>query len=447
MKRVKKGRRIYRHDTHLILNTFLFLNFPFFVLMGLVGYFGVYVNGLYDRFNWYYVLIVLILLLAVCLSLFLYFSSNSKLVLWWDKKKHRQMLARMVMTQGYYVSEMVDRREKIVYFPKIYYRLENEHLYLRFPLRLEKFQDVFLALAPSLEVAFSSDLYKKTTEKEYVCYELLYMPSNLRTTLASLKYDKKTIEVMRGIKWEFAKVPHALITGGTGSGKTFLLNSIIWSFARLGADLVICDPKNSDLSKLRYVNTFEKRVYVESAQIVGAIRRFRQDMDKRMVDFEERTGERAGLNYYDLDYKPQVLVIDEYNSLVGSLRRDFQMLKDVEEHISRIVMLGRQLGFFVVIGMQRPDGEYIHTAVRDNLGFRVALGAMSSAGYSMMFGESSKKYQTRDDVGYGYCFVGFGEVFQFYAPYIAKDFDFIKEMKRLYQNRKPLVAQKDGDGS
>ena len=59
---------------------------------------------------------------------------------------------------------------------------------------------------------------------------------------------------------------------------------------------------------------------------------------------------------------------------------------DVMSKIKQIVMLGRQMGFFIILSCQRPDAKYLGDGIRDQFMFRVALGRMSEMGYGMMFG-------------------------------------------------------------
>ena len=58
------------------------------------------------------------------------------------------------------------------------------------------------------------------------------------------------LRLMKNLVWEYDSLPHALICGGTGGGKTYFLLTIIEALLRTNADLYILDPKNADLADL-----------------------------------------------------------------------------------------------------------------------------------------------------------------------------------------------------
>ena len=58
--------------------------------------------------------------------------------------------------------------------------------------------------------------------------------------------------------------------------------------------------------------------------------------------------------------------------------------------LKKIVMLGRQAGYFLIVACQRPDAKYFGDGIRDNFNFRVGLGRMSELGYGMLFGSDVK---------------------------------------------------------
>ena len=70
---------------------------------------------------------------------------------------------------------------------------------------------------------------------------------------------------------------------------------------------------------------------------------------------------------------------------------DSKVAKSVQSRLNNIILMGRQLGIFAVLCTQRPDAKNIGGDLRDQLSLRVALGMMSSDGYSMVFGENVMK--------------------------------------------------------
>ena len=106
--------------------------------------------------------------------------------------------------------------------------------------------------------------------------------------------------------------------------------------------------------------------------------------------------------------------------------------------IKQIVMLGRQMGFFIILSCQRPDAKYLGDGIRDQFMFRVALGRMSELGYGMMFGEINKDFFQKRIRGRGYVDSGNSVISEFYTPLVPKGHDFIETMKEFYQPKTEL---------
>lgn len=95
-------------------------------------------------------------------------------------------------------------------------------------------------------------------------------------------------------------------------------------------------------------------------------------------------------------------------------------------------MLGRQMGFFIILSCQRPDAKYLGDGIRDQFMFRVALGRMSELGYGMMFGETNKDFFQKRIRGRGYVDSGNSVISEFYTPLVPKEHDFVKTIKSIY---------------
>ena len=108
----------------------------------------------------------------------------------------------------------------------------------------------------------------------------------------------------------------------------------------------------------------------------------------------------------------------------------------LHSQLKKIVMLGRQAGYFLIVACQRPDAKYFSDGIRDNFNFRVGLGRISELGYGMLFGSDVKKqfFQKRIK-GRGYCDVGTSVISEFYTPLVPKGHDFLQEIGRLEEKR------------
>ena len=148
---------------------------------------------------------------------------------------------------------------------------------------------------------------------------------------------------------------------------------------------------------------------------------------------QEHPDFRMGANYAKVGLTPHFLIFDEYVAFMDTLAK--KEWEEVMKLIRIIIMKGRQAGYFIILACQRPDAKYLGDGVRDQFGFRVALGSMSASGYTMMFGSIDKQFKEKDIAGRGYVNTGNGVVTEFYAPYVDPGYDFFTELSRIYEER------------
>ena len=142
-----------------------------------------------------------------------------------------------------------------------------------------------------------------------------------------------------------------------------------------------------------------------------------------------------------LSLEPHFLIFDEYVAFMEMLNT--REREDVLNKLKQIVMLGRQVGFFLILACQRPDAKYLGDGIRDQFNFRVALGRMSELGYSMMFGEVKKEFFFKNVKGCGYADTGKGVITEFYTPVVPKGYDFLREIGTLAAGLKQVCSDRD----
>ena len=351
---------------------------------------------------------------------------------------HRQKLARMVLENKWYEAENTKdsvfftdlqsrSREKIVWFPKIYYQMEKGLLHICCEITMGKYQEQLLSLEDKLESGLYCELTDKTLHDGYIEYTLLYDMIANRISIDEVIAENGGLRLMKNLVWEYDSLPHALICGGTGGGKTYFLLTIIEALLRTNADLYILDPKNADLADL---GTVMGNVYHTKDDMIDCVNAFYEGMVTRSEEMKLHPNYRTGENYAYLGLAPQFLIFDEYVAFLEMLttKESTALLSQLK----KIVMLGRQAGYFLIVACQRPDAKYFGDGIRDNFNFRVGLGRMSELGYGMLFGSDVKKqfFQKRIK-GRGYCDVGTSVISEFYTPLVPKGYDFLGTIGKL----------------
>ena len=361
---------------------------------------------------------------------------------------HRQKLARMILENGWYESETVQdsslfidlpsgrSKEKITYFPKIYYQMKKGLLHIRVEITLGKYQDQLLTLEKKLESGLYCELTDKILHDSYVEYTLLYDMIANRISIEDVKAVNGGLRLMQNLIWEYDALPHALICGGTGGGKTYFILTIIEALLRTNAVLYILDPKNADLADL---GTVMNNVYYKKEEMIDCIDSFYEGMVDRSETMKLMPTYKTGENYAYLGLSPHFLIFDEYVAFMEMLGTKESI--SVLSQLKKIVMLGRQAGYFIILACQRPDAKYFSDGIRDNFNFRVALGRMSELGYSMMFGsDTQKQFFQKRIKGRGYCDVGTSVISEFYTPLVSKEHDFLKTIGKLAKERQDVMS-------
>ena len=363
------------------------------------------------------------------------------------KQLQHQKLAKMILENRWYESEQVKTdgffkdsssrtKERITYFPKMYYRLNNGLIQIRVEITLGKYQDQLLHLEKKLESGLYCELTDKELKDSYVEYTLLYDTISSRISIDEIQASDGKVRLMENVWWKYDNLPHMLIAGGTGGGKTYFILTLIEALLHTDSKLYILDPKNADLADLGSVM---ENVYYKKEDMLSSIDSFYEEMMKRSEDMKQMENYKTGENYAYLGLPANFLIFDEYVAFMEMLGNKENTV--VLNKLKQIVMLGRQAGFFLILACQRPDAKYLGDGIRDQFNFRVALGRMSEMGYGMMFGIDIQKYFFLKQIkGRGYVDVGTSVVSEFYTPLVPKGHDFLEEIKKLSNSRQSTQA-------
>lgn len=352
-------------------------------------------------------------------------------VLFFQKMNSLRILSRFLLENNLYLSKKIKRENKIsekIELPQVYLKQSPYRIEISFILEGNKFQDRFLNLGSTLEVMFNGDFRNKAFDKRFIKYEIAINRIDSRISIDNVSVKGSKLLLMKDVTWDFIEEPHLLIGGGTGGGKTVVLMTIIYALAKIGF-IDICDPKNSDLAGLKKIPVFHNRVYTSKEDIINCFKENVEFMEKRYKLMSSSHKFQAGKNFTHYDMKPKFILVDEWAALMAKIDRDYSQQGELMEYLSQLVLEGRQAGVFIIFAMQRPDGEFIKTALRDNFMKRLSVGHLESTGYDMMFGDANKtkEFKKLDEIngvkvkGRGYI-ANNGELAgEFFSPYVPLD--------------------------
>ncbi len=119
-----------------------------------------------------------------------------------------------------------------------------------------------------MESGLYCELTDKTLHDGYIEYTLLYDMIANRITIDEVRAENGCLRLMKNLVWEYDALPHALIAGGTGGGKTYFLLTLIEALLHTNAVLYILDPKNSDLADL---GTVMENVYHTKEEMIDCV--------------------------------------------------------------------------------------------------------------------------------------------------------------------------------
>ena len=194
-----------------------------------------------------------------------------------------------------------------------------------------KYQEQLLSLEDKLESGLYCELTDKTLHDGYIEYTLLYDMIANRISIDEVIAENGGLRLMKNLVWEYDSLPHALICGGTGGGKTYFLLTIIEALLRTNADLYILDPKNADLADL---GTVMGNVYHTKDDMIDCVNAFYEGMVTRSEEMKLHPNYRTGENYAYLGLAPQFLIFDEYVAFLGNAhdKRKHRPVKPAKEN-------------------------------------------------------------------------------------------------------------------
>ncbi len=248
---------------------------------------------------------------------------------------------------------------------------------------------------------------------------------------SSFKNNKSKLNVALGrdIQGEatcadLAKMPHLLVAGTTGSGKSVCLNTMIVSLLYNAkpdeVKLIMIDPKKVEFTVYRNIPHLLVPVVADPRKAAGALSWAVAEMDKRYALFAEK-GVRnlQGYNNYalseNLPKMPQiVIIIDELSDLMMAASNE------VEDSICRLAQKARAAGMHLIVATQRPSVDVITGLIKANIPSRIAFAVKSQIdSRTIIDTQGAEKLLGNGDMLY--CPVGLSKPVRVQGSYVSDD--------------------------
>ena len=432
----------------LFKRTLLFIWFLVTVCFGFwyLNIFQVLMQGQYSW--WYFLPIVLSILLTglVGWGVFWFYKhyapEHSDFISKYLKTVElRQMISLLIVSKGFFDTTSDDNGTFIAYFPKLKLKVLHKtgQLILQEPVDGQKYMESFSKneFDNVVETALLAD--RQTTEfsKNKMISTFAFDPIKFRRHLKELKPKKGLLQISKGIDWKYDTFYNVLISGNVGTGKSYTMFAIIGQLLQVTKFVYIIDPKRSDLAGLKHVPELKNNVFSVASEINQAVIDFYTKMMARAEKIEAiKISGQVG-TYKDFGFAPYFLVFDEfgaYYEMNDRLAYDDPTKASYETAMSNlreIAMLGRELGFYILIGMQRPDAGSLPMAVRNQLNMRINMGVPTPEIEKMVFPDNEKQLRPLSShlKGWGFIKIGDSQVRSFFAPEVPKDFNLHEYMR------------------
>ena len=301
-------------------------------------------------------------------------------------------LERELINAGFYVKLKSNRENQLfVKLPKIeIFRKSDFSILVKINSSINNFEKLEkLDLSPVFQ-GFRQMGISNTKNRDQLIFRLEKIDFDRQLKIRS-------IDELNKINWRFDKIvidrltlinafAHLLLTGQTGSGKTYGLLYLLLFYKMKNSDVSVCDPKLSDLADL------SKKIGYRSAtskdEILEEVRQTFLEMERRKQQRKEEswgistTATQNGLNL-------KILMIDEFASL--QIKMDKKELAELLNYLYQIILEGRALGVFVILGLQQANATVLPTALREQFSSIFVLGNSGEQTKNVAFQEKAQK--------------------------------------------------------
>ncbi len=219
-------------------------------------------------------------------------------------------------------------------------------------------------------------------QKSMVCMREIIDTSKYRDTKSKLNVALGKDIAGNIICTDIAKMPHMLIAGTTGSGKSVCLNamivSILFNASPEEVKLLMIDPKQVEFTIYNGIAHLEVPVVSDPRKAAGALGWAVAEMERRYKLFSENNVRDIGGYNKIAEMRPELKKMPQYVIFIDELS-DLMMVapNEVEDSICRLAQMARAAGMHLVIATQRPSVDVITGIIKANIPSRIALSVSS----------------------------------------------------------------------
>lgn len=432
---MKKGKKVnidYMYTYVFIILFMLF--FTFFLFIKTMDYIGVYKLGykwfygivqktIYKQFLFRYIFLEWIYLILFILFV-VWLVGNKKAVI-------NRKLVSFIKNNNYIIYENVNGKKKIKNKLEMYYNYIKKDDYLIIIIKVNGSpfdKDIKNNGREKIEDLFNTSLSAMSMDFGFISYEVAF---NTNDRLKELIYSSEAVKLDKKKVWDYNFLPHGLIAGTTGTGKTYFLNYLICNLLYQKCCITFIDPKMADVKAIGNIVNPNKTGCTED-EIYKLVRDFKNSMEERQQIIAQ--AKRTNIIYKDCGLNAEFLIFDELAAFKsgGVEKNSKDKIKQVEADLRKIILMGRSTGNFVILVAQQPNADVVETGIRDQLGLKVAFGNTKEELRRMLFGTDIKLHILDTRIkGVGYLSLGNGEPYKYYAPDLSAGFDYVGEIKRL----------------
>ena len=185
---------------------------------------------------------------------------------------------------------------------------------------------------------------------------------------------------------DIAKLPHLLVAGQTGAGKSVVLNCLISSLIENNnpndLQLVLIDPKRVEFNVYKDVAHLRYNIITEIPDVINALNNIITEMEERYTQMEKYNVRNIeDMKIHKIFYPKIVIVIDELGDI---MLRD---KKNVEDLIVRLGQKSRACGIHMVLATQRPSADVVTGLIKANIPARLVCKVASATDSVVVLGK------------------------------------------------------------